>query len=189
MFLPKKGYFSPPVVIILALITLTVAVVIYFNRGLILKSKENQPAPPSANQQSPQVSPKLSPTPDETADWEVYRNDKYKFKFSYPEAWQLIETADEEVFGVHLEKEGISIHFIVNAPGIGLSGAKFESIKVDKVNSSKASIIVDNQVVSIYVFPENKNVGIILDSIGPTQITQDSIKDFDQILSTFKFLE
>jgi len=60
---------------------------------------------------------------------------------------------------------------------------------VDKVNSSKASIIVDNQVVSIYVFPENKNVGIILDSIGPTQITQDSIKDFDQILSTFKFLE
>jgi len=84
----RQGYFSPPVVIILALITLTATAVIYFNRDLILKSKKDQQAQQTAATPSPKPSPSLYSSPFneefEINSGAIYKNEEVGVQFKAP---------------------------------------------------------------------------------------------------------
>src|SRR3990167_6313611 len=75
----KRGYLTPPIIIILAIITFFVAATIAVN-SYFKKTAQNQPSSQSANQSSSFP----SPSPDETANWKIYTNTKYRFTIKYP---------------------------------------------------------------------------------------------------------
>ncbi len=83
----RSGFYHPISILILAIITLTVALAIFANSGFF--ANKNIPSPT----QTPQVSPKSSPTkspdpianPDSIgANWKTYTNSKHKITFQYP---------------------------------------------------------------------------------------------------------
>ena len=89
MFLPKSGYLSPPVIIVLALIKLAVAATLalqakFFSVG---KNPEPQSSPSPIVSQSPSQSPDASREPNgsmETANWKTYTNINLGFSLKYP---------------------------------------------------------------------------------------------------------
>ncbi len=197
----RKGYLPAAAVIILALITLAVAVVIYFNRELILKSKENQPAPPSANQQSPQVSPKLSPTPDETANWKTY-NGKY-FSFKYPPNW-TDNTGPAKTYPVNLEVIGLRIsqnavfeasyeNFSYEDGIKDLTGRKSNNLSIANRETTRFELAGEGEplptnysIISFVVRGTNNTSYSIVFNGKRSEITDELIS---QILSTFQLLE
>ena len=96
MPLPRKGYFSPPVIVILALITFGVALTLFLNADLVKNIKNKQtPIPQPATQQSP------SPSPDETVNLTEFKykpsvNSVFKdsFSFYYPNDLQVTKISD-----------------------------------------------------------------------------------------------
>jgi len=78
------GFITPPVIIVLAIITFGVALSLFANS--ILFNKKNQPAP--TNQIPPDV---ITESQDETANWKTYTNTDYGYSFNYPEGVNLIE--------------------------------------------------------------------------------------------------
>ena len=80
---PKK---SPlPVILLVILGLLTVAGAVY--AGITIGKKQTQPnviaeptvIPPPAE---------ITPTPDATANWKTYRNNKFKYEFKFPPLWE-----------------------------------------------------------------------------------------------------
>jgi len=91
MLLSKKGYFSPPVVIILALIMFFVALVLYLNSDLVKNAKNStQTTPPSS-----EIIKITSPDAKEIANWKVYTDDKLKFSIMYPTEISVRRTLSE----------------------------------------------------------------------------------------------
>ena len=90
----RRGYLPAAAVIILAAITLAVAVVIYFNRDLILKIKKNQQAQQGVISPSSKVSATPSPSPEATANWKTYTSQNKIFTLKYP--LELTATAQGE---------------------------------------------------------------------------------------------
>src|SRR3990167_3570641 len=81
----RKGYFTPPVLIILAIIIFAVAILIAINTDLVKRLKKEPspiPVPSPTAQQS-------SPTSDETANWKTYINQKHGFSLKYPSEWPI----------------------------------------------------------------------------------------------------
>src|SRR3989344_6315443 len=104
MPLPRKGYFSPPVIVILALITFGVALTLFLNADLVKNTKNKQsPSPQPATQQSPDLTPQnnkqgtsLSPKNNRPLNevdigdgWVKYTNEIFKFSINYPKGWVL----------------------------------------------------------------------------------------------------
>jgi len=85
----RQGYLTPPVLIILALITLFVAITLYIN-AYFAKSAKNKTLPSP----SPTVQKQSSPTLDESANWKVYSNKKVGYTFKYPTGWQYRDCVD-----------------------------------------------------------------------------------------------
>lgn len=88
----KKGYLTPPVLIILAIIIFAVAILITLNTDFV-KPIKNQPIPgssPAAQYSSPtpDASPALNSSA-ETADWKTYTDKENKFFFKYPQEWSI----------------------------------------------------------------------------------------------------
>src|SRR3990170_248678 len=91
----KKGYFTPPVLIILAIIIFAVAIVIAINTDLV-KRIQKEPSP------TPSLSPtarQTTPSPDETANWKTYANPKVGFSIKYPPNTTLTESIGENNVG------------------------------------------------------------------------------------------
>src|SRR3990167_9737522 len=82
----RRGYFTPPVLIILAIIIFAVAIVIAINADFVKRLK-NEPSPtPSPTTQ------RSSPTPAETANWKTYTNTKFNYSTMYPPNWTYKES-------------------------------------------------------------------------------------------------
>ena len=72
----RRGYFTPPVLIILAIIIFAVAIVIAINADFVKRIKKEPSSTPSSTTQQPNL------TPDETLTWETYRaTGKYEIKY------------------------------------------------------------------------------------------------------------
>ena len=99
MSLPRKGYFSPPVIIILALITFAVALTLFLNADLVNNSKNKDLQNTSPHSSPPTVINKPSPTPGElanssskasaTEDWKTYTNEDYTYNLLIPSNWTV----------------------------------------------------------------------------------------------------
>ena len=83
----RRGYFTPPVLIILAIIIFAVAILIAINTDLIKRIKK-EPLPSLTPSPSPISDASREPNSSaETANWKIYTNEKYSFSFSYPNSW------------------------------------------------------------------------------------------------------
>src|SRR3989344_6214609 len=100
----RKGYFTPPVLIILAIIIFAVAILIAINTDLVKRLKnEALPTPVSSpTTQQP------SPTTDETANWETYKNTERGYSIKYPNDFKVDKLNSTVVLykGEKLDVEG-----------------------------------------------------------------------------------
>lgn len=94
MLLPKRGFYHPVAILILAGITFSIAIVFYLNSNVLFKPKPT-PAPSAA--ESPQISPEPSPT-QEPIVWKTYKNSNLGFSINYPDNFTVTETAEKISF-------------------------------------------------------------------------------------------
>jgi len=81
----KRGYFTPPVLIILAIIIFAVAILIAINTDLVKRIKKEPPPTPSPSPTTQQ----LTTSPDEMTDWKLYKgkDEVSEWQFDYPPDW------------------------------------------------------------------------------------------------------
>ena len=92
--------------------------------------------PPSTGVQT------MTPVVNKTANWKMYRNEKYGFKFEYPNKYELVDKEDPDLPGAHLVIFSAYNNRIKSTIPTGL-GIRFFS-KTDKNLQDK--------------FEENKNI-------------------------------
>jgi len=107
----RRGFLTPPVIIVLAIITFGVAISIYANSILFNTKKEptqpqNQTSPsPAAVAKSPQ------PPLDETANWKTYTNAKMGIAIKYSPDFSLEEAQPiTEVLGTNFYTPDHSVY-------------------------------------------------------------------------------
>jgi hypothetical protein len=169
---------------------------------------KNQLAQLQLTPTSPMPVPSITPNP--SADWETYVNSIENFSFKYPTTWTVDTSKDKgdersENIQVKLTKDLATIQIYANLVGIGGVGQDYQGtpIKIDghalyrfsvdsASNNTKQVGITDSLTKSLGVFKiSNKTYSITL--IYPNSYSQSQAvelgNEFDQILSTFKFLE
>jgi|SRR3989344_4933863 len=113
----RKGYLTPPVLIILAIIIFAVAILIAINTDLVKRTKkEPSPTPVSSSTISPSpTTQQSSPTPAETANWETYQDNVLGYKVKYPQNLKAtrIENRDDSIGEADLIG-GASLNLIYN---------------------------------------------------------------------------
>lgn len=133
-----------------------------------------------------------SPTPiDETVNWKTYRNEKYVYELKYPSFFNIFGI--KEYDGYTQFTDG-AIDLTVNNYSIGVDQRilNTEEIKIGGENAKKYNHILEefpDQVgFTIVQFSHNnKEFTITLQSRDQKPLSEDQIKTFDKILSTFKF--
>lgn len=174
---------------------------IYFNSSLskvpnIKSNTQNTFIP------TPTVSPQvISPTPesDEMVGWKMYKNEKYKFSFSYPKNMNFIENQSSwEGIGLLLQL-GDNIKITVRDPKIQReeilrNWSNYENIRVGNTNAyletSTTSSIAGNlpylKTHQYLIDMPNFNVFIVFNENQEGDFDKNR-PIFDQILSTFEF--
>lgn len=165
--------------------------------------QKNKALSPAAQQ--PQALTAATSTPDETADWKTYRNDKYGFEMRYPLDWQEQLYGDGIAFlsasTIEYYKQGVYTDII---PDIGISilsnpdNGPIEEIRKDWYASypTKEKITIDGHSAIRYDTTTSEPPAVLIDN-GKTSIVvglyrkeDDRNKQiFDQALSTFKFTD
>jgi hypothetical protein len=159
-----------------------------------------------ASYQTPAASPSPSTTPDPPADWKVYTNSIQKISFKYPSTWTLDSDGDQEQLNAQLSltKDQAKIKMYFSMDGIGGQGQTYEGqpfvldenslyrfVKTNSYDNTQMVGISTTLTNTLGVFEINgKTYSITLaypvaEVQKPTGIMFE--KEFDQILSTFKF--
>jgi len=202
----RKGYFTPPVLIILAIIIFAVAILIAINTDLVKRiKKESTPAPSPTTQQP-------SPTSDETANWMTYRNQDLGFEFKYPKEWIVANeicpdySSDDLIilgnkdndcfaygslegsyeFAISMSEQEYDLNETINGrEGFVPTG---EFIAISGVKAAKVYPITQAFYGRIEIFLNHRSNGLMI--VFPNidyQGNYDSV--YDQILSTFQFID
>ncbi|MBI4157225.1 hypothetical protein HY502_00025 [Candidatus Woesebacteria bacterium] len=179
----NKG-FAP--IIILVVIALAVAGYFAYQNMQLKKSADNkqQAAVPSTTSYP-------SPTANPTANWKTYTNQEYNFSFKYPSDLAVRENKNPsltENAEIVLVGELSDKFFYVNLgyleDGTDKADMKFEY--KDSVIASKQAkmqtITTGGKVTQVSYGVKNENTDMVISSNFEEYI-------FDQILSTFKFIE
>ena len=239
----RRGFYHPTVIIILALITLSFAIIFYINSKYFTSKPSLNPTPVASPRTSPSPSPQPSSKADSTANWKTYASSQLGIpvSFQYPSNWMKAEEAgfsgkpsnegaidlyDYRPTGLAFLKEAQSdpekqkqatetLDFSIQAENIlntdgSTSTAKNEydlfkeiekdkSLQVDYLNFKALEFLgykayrynrnYNNQGYTDTLTFEAKNrIWIISISSRSKDHILKNTKNFDQILSTFKFL-
>ncbi len=201
----QSGFTSAIIILIVAIVVVAGGVGYYFYKT----SQEQKEAKKTKSEQ----------IVDETADWNIYQNEEYGFKMKYPEDWRIEEAiiADSEelkplsVFTL-CPKDKVYYHTVGGytrgtMDPIGTEIWSTEDYQKRGIPGAKKVLISDNlsafysenalgEIFYVIQYP-NKNIVVIFRS-EIDMILRDPSEDaeaeelkkvFNQILSTFKFIE
>ena len=192
--LPKKNNLAVILLSILLLITLFISGYLFLQvQGLTKQLAQLQIQPTSSIPTT---------TPDITANWKTYTDPKGKYSFKYPDYWksQSLPTNSQQLLSLRSPTEiNISLSLVENLPGIDLNCEvenKRENININKLiitkiltTGIKSDSCGDNSGSKTIWAVLGKNISdylIIRYNIATTQMAEST---FDQILSTFRFLD
>jgi hypothetical protein len=199
-FVPENPKKSSPlliIAIILAVVALLAVVAYFFGAKYFAPQLTSTPTPVAV------LTP--SPTIDPTANWKAYTNTTLGFSFKYPETW--IESGP-------LSKEDTTIIYVTSDEKIGtgseplqyylwvtnvnkLPDSQFSKEIINNATFYKSDSAVPSRFGALAFFitkDEKQYIGIFLtpyDGVISAKFpSQDKyVSIFDQILSTFKFIE
>lgn len=163
--------------------------------SLNLKGKQQAPISTAPTTLSP------SPTTDKIANWRTYRNKEFGFEFRYPRDWEFMEAKTREDYSniVWLFPRGNTGESVGPEISIAVVYRPLDEEKVKRerggirYNYSKISVAgrdgyasallqgVHGEVKEVLMDARNEQTFIIF--------TQNAINTFDQILSTFRFVD
>src|SRR3989338_5988602 len=128
-------------------------------------------------------------TPDPTANWKTYTNNQYKFVFKHPNDWRVISLEEES------KPQEIVVTYNPDTKDAYLErnpGAYDQSQKSDAViNGVQITRIKNNKDVyrrEYAIIPLTSGTLIITGTLD-VAVNQKQTSSFNQILSTFKFLD
>lgn len=169
---------------ILLIVTVAIAGLFYFQIQKFSKELSKYQTQPS-----PLVSPEPS-AEAETANWKTYSNTKYGYSFKYPPDW-IIEPdkqAPDEIINISKDLNSLSIYAgsaFTKAPE-GKAPSKRRGIKIAGIDA--VGEYYDN-LYELISFAEKRAVNTIALRYAKGLYSEDVKNFFDQILSTFKFLD
>lgn len=152
------------------------------------------------------VSENQTPTPDPTASWDTYKNDAFGYTFNYPEGYEITDLGERDMYinriGVPVGGQGGNqpfgsmIFYYRGVEGLeNQSEIRRESVVLDTtVNGFPAKQVKSNSSLQYsisYYISDLNNKRVIKASIGTggdTGYEESSFNTFNQILSTFKFI-
>lgn len=158
----QKGAIEISTIASMAIIATVVAAV---SVVATMKYYEAQNAVPPAATATPILTANTTPepTPDETANWETYTNNKYGFEIKYPSDWNVLgnvqsnETANANASTVSfwnpqtkiltpiIEKDSANnIDTIISREKTGLKNSTQKSVTIGGINAVKISGIISN---------------------------------------------
>ena len=206
-FQPKPNYLKTILFSILLIVTAGLISYLIFQNQKLQKQVLNPPVfptiqIPTSTPQSVSPTPKtdssISIPPDETAGWKTYKNTIDAFSLKYPSSWiykegsegpefapsdKLFSTPYTEVFSP------ISI-FIKTTDNFDLSNTSFNQYEEKPVTISE---INTNRITGINKGTNTRITGVKFTHNGKIFIIvtfgNNYIQTFDQILSTFKFID
>lgn len=160
------------------------------------------------------TTPTASPTPDPTANWKTYTNQKYKYSLDYPEEWVVEEGTESNIANVRLSPEvdecpsGINPFTCVYAEIIDIyvednpenlsienflnknkklpNTISFQPIVINGIEGRRTTSI-PGQFENDDIFIKNGSQIINIRLIHNLMEKRISKELFDQILQTFKF--
>lgn len=89
MLLPKRGFYHPVAILVLAAITLSVAIIFYLNSNVLFKApKPTQSSSPAG---SPSPTPLKSPVNENITNWKSYSSSKDGYTIKYPANWYFYD--------------------------------------------------------------------------------------------------
>jgi len=216
----RRGYLTPPVMIILALITLGVALTLYFNTNLLknIKNKSTPSSEPSVQDQPSPISDAGREPNDsaETANWKTYTNTQLGFSIKYPSSWFVYDNetppCDKGIRGyLFVNKTALADCFfgdvlpadfyvyvqpIPEDPDYGPlpKSTKYDTFTSFEVAGEKGVVNITTEKsegprrkeARVYV---NHNSNQYMISYPNLDFQGNHEQVFDQILSTFKFLD
>ena len=220
----QKSHGSPSFIniAVLLLFAVVIAVASTATTYYFLSSKTNEQPPitqppvipPAQTNLYPTTSPTIQTTvpADETANWKVYKNEKYGFKIKYPQDWAPYNL-DGQLFRIafvaktkNCSSACASIEiFIVNSDNKSFQQIKKETenqnlvffyteafpFKETTVDGKQAFIVPAYETRLGTVTVVYKNYMYSISRFAPPSYseTSEDVAMFDQILSTFKFIE
>ena len=184
----RKGYFTPPVLIILAIIIFAVAILIALNTDLVKRTKK-EPSPTPIPSPSPSSDTGREPTGSaEIAHWKVYTDGSLSFKldasFKYPPNWYLSDFGEGGPNGVGyivsasscLEEErerkdciGFSINYNNHNDGYDETGYEHTYNKVLGINVGSRKIIEE--------VAYTRKTDLLVDGLTGLYYTQEILKE------------
>lgn len=184
--LPSSGTSKMLLVLIIIVFIVLVGIISY-----TLGTRKTQTVVQSNQIAVSPTTPQSSPTPiDETANWKVYKNEKYAYELKYPTSFNTKEYGDY----TQLTDGVIGLIVINYNTGVDQQILNTEQIKIGGENAKKYNHILEkfpNQVgfIIIQFSHNNKEFTITIQSLNQKPLSEDQIKTVDQILSTFKFID
>ena len=201
----RRGYFTPPVLIILAIIIFAVAILIAINTDLVKRIKKEPsstpaPFPSSASQQSDSMS-------DETANWKTYTNINAGYSLNFPNGWgqemcpssfgdpndSAIYICSEESFG-EVEPVFYYIWIDSNQSLPKINEARYHQETINNLTVYRTKDLPSGSGAESVFFKGNESSYVEIgftpyDENNPFQDQDRFYKTFGQILSTFQFID